>query len=118
MVVTVPPSIPQKFAAISLSAMTVQFSWSPPPTPSFVSNYTLTCASEVEVSTVTSIYTEAGSYIVGGLRPATEYSCRVFASNIIGDSPSASRILTTMDECMCVLPKGPIKFYQFIIISL
>ena len=86
--------------------MTVQFSWSPPPAPSFVSNYTLTCVSQVEeVSTVTSIFIEAGSYTVKGFRPATEYTCSVFASNSLGDSLSAGRTLTTMDECMCVLPK-------------
>ena len=99
MVVTVPPSTPQNFAAIS-SAMTVQFSWSHPPAPSFVSNYTLTCVSLMEeVSTVTSIFTEAGHCVLDGFRPATEYSCSVFASNDVGDSTSSSRTVTTMDEC-------------------
>ena len=96
---TVPPSTPQDFTVIS-SALTVQFSWSHPPPPSFVSNFTVTCVSQVEeVSAMTAIFTEAGQYILDGFRPATEYSCSVFASNDAGNSLSSSRSLTTMDEC-------------------
>lgn len=43
-------------------------------------------------------YNDAGSHILGGLRPATEYSCCVFAYNGAGRGPSVSVNVTTLDE--------------------
>ena len=43
-------------------------------------------------------YNDAGSHTLGGLRPATEYSCSVSASNSAGRGPSVSVNVTTLDE--------------------
>ena len=97
---TSPSTNPGDFIAVPAS-MTVQFNWSPPHqlngTVTVVSSYILTCTSRITIS-VRATYVDAGSHTLGGFRPATEYSCSVFASNAVGRGPSATTDVVTMDE--------------------
>ena len=96
-----PTEAPKNFAAIPTSSKQVQFSWTSPSEydTNTIDNYTLKCAAEVlGDNPVVMTYVEAGSYTLGGLRPATQYNCSVFASNSIGNGPSASINVTTLDE--------------------
>ena len=47
---------------------------------------------------MTMTYIEAGTHILGGFRPGTEYNCSAFVSNIAGDGPSIRVSITLMDE--------------------
>ena len=82
--------------------MRVWFFWSPPSHLNFttiIASYTLTCVSvSAGVDTVRTMHAEAGNHTVEGFRPATQYTCSVFASNSAGDGPTASIRLTTMDQ--------------------
>jgi hypothetical protein len=45
------------------------------------------------------VYADAGSYSLGGFRPATMYNCSIVATNSIGNSvPSRIINVTTTDE--------------------
>ena len=91
-----------KFAVEELpTSRNVRLSWASPSTESeFITSYTLTCTSNVQRVTMT--YSEAGSYTLGGLRPATEYNCSVSGSNRAGCGPLVSINVTTLDECKSV----------------
>ena len=100
---TEPSSPPQEYVATNISSRIVQFSWYPPAITEqngVITNYTLACSPKVDgVNSITKIYEDAGSYTLGGFRPATEYNCSVFASNAAGNSPKASIItIITQDE--------------------
>ena len=95
---TAASSAPHNFTAIP-DATTVLFSWYTPLYPRAVANYTLTCVSLVEMTDpLTMTYTEAGSYTLGGFRPATTYNCSIFATNVIGNSALSTVNMTTVDE--------------------
>lgn len=92
------PPIPENFTAFS-AAMTVQFSWSTTLPLRLSADYNLTCLSLVAgVDPVITTYVNAGTYTLGGFRPATEYSCSVFASNDDGKSPPTYVNVTTVEE--------------------
>ena len=100
-VVTAPSTIPERFSA-EIFFRRVTFSWFPPsnlqPT-TIIASYILTCtAMEDGVGDVVETFAQAGSYTLGGFRPATMYNCSMFASNSAGDSPLSSISVKTQDE--------------------
>ena len=95
------PSSPQYFSVSSHNMKTVLFSWTTPLHPRLLTNYTLVCVPLLAqgVAPLMMTYSEAGSYTLGGFRPATAYSCSIVATNSIGNSaPSAVNVIT-VDEC-------------------
>ena len=59
----------------------------------------MTCVPLLEgVDPLIMTYTEAGSYTIGGFRPATMYNCSVFATNCIGNSAPSVINITTLDQ--------------------
>ena len=50
------------------------------------------------IDDVMKTFAEAGSYTLGGFRPATVYNCSVFGSNSAGDSPFSTVSVKTQDE--------------------
>ena len=92
------PSSPQYFSAVS-DMTTVLFSWATPLHPRVVANYTLTCVPLSEgIDPLIMTYTEAGSYTLGGFRPATVYNCSIVATNSIGSSAPSVINTTTVDQ--------------------
>ena len=99
------PSSPQNFRGIS-DITTVLFSWATPLHPRVVANYALTCVSLSErVDPLIMVYTEVGSYTLGGFRPATMYNCSIVATNNIGSSVPSVISITTIDQ-------GELSFVQ------
>ena len=98
-----PSGPPQEYAATNILSRTAQFSWHPPAVTEqngMITSYTLACNPKQDgVASVTEIYVNAGSHILGGFRPATEYNCTVFASNSISHSPEATTVtISAQDE--------------------
>ena len=102
-------AVPENFTAVRIDSREIQFSWSSlpdieaadhRPTSMNLCSYILTCRSNASgVTPVALTYSEAGSYTLGGFRPATEYNCSLFASCSARSGPSSSINVTTMDDC-------------------
>ena len=106
------PSSPQFFNAVS-DTTTVLFTWAIPLHPIMVVNYTLTCVPLSEgVDPLIMISTEAGSYTLGGFRPATVYNCSIVATNCIGSSAPSVINITTVDQSELSIAKNK-QIYAF-----
>ena len=77
------------------------FSWSSPaPTErnGIITGYFLSCVTEVGGgNTISTQYTAAGTFTLGGFVPATSYSCFISASNSQGRGPAAYLAIRTLD---------------------
>ena len=77
------------------------FSWSrPAPTErnGVITNYSLSCVPEVGGrSSISMLFTAAGTFTLGGFTPATSYNCSIFASNSQGRGPTEYLINTTLE---------------------
>ena len=78
------------------------FSWTPPNAAQrngVISGYSLVCASQTGVGSITMQYTQAGTFILEGFSPASTYICSIFASNSQGNGPVAAMITSTLEDC-------------------
>ena len=96
-----PTGPPERFT-ITPEERNMTFSWSPPvPTlrNGVITGYSLSC---VPVSgrrnAISTQYTAAGTFTLGGFTPVTSYNCSITASNILGSGPAAYVVVTTLDD--------------------
>ena len=82
------------------SSRSITVSWSPPnlmDRNGVITSYTVTCRSS-GVATVTMTYSAAGTYTLGGFKPATRYTCDIVAANSAGMGPRESSAVTTSED--------------------
>ena len=91
---------------ISTDARSISLSWAPPnlmDRNGDITSYTVTCRSS-GVATITMTYSAAGTYTLGGFKPATRYTCDIVAANSAGMGPAKSSTVTTSEEGgLCVV---------------
>ena len=96
------PTGPPLNFIVTPGARSMTFSWAPPNATQrngVITSYSLVCAPQTGVGSITMQYTQAGTFILEGFSPATTYICSIFASNSQGNGPVASMITSTLEDC-------------------
>ena len=95
------PTGPPLNFTVTPEARNMTFAWAPPNAAQrngVITGYSLSCAPQTGMGSITMQYTQAGTSTLEGFTPATVYSCSIFASNRQGDGPVASRTIPTRDD--------------------
>ena len=100
-----PTGVPQGFISQVIEARNVTFTWLLPiltERNGIITSYNLTCVTTAigREASLTRLYTvtESNLYTLSGFRPATGYTCQVFAINSAGRGPEANATLTTFQD--------------------
>ena len=105
LIISAPTGVPQRFGTGSIESRSITFSWDLPiitERNGNITSYNLTCVSTItgREAFLTRVYpvSESNAYTLTGFKPATHYTCRVFAINSAGRGPEVAISRTAFED--------------------